>query len=87
LIDFDVINRETREARKGKKTLLQEFKEYYDVIEKGYENIIVIIINNLRKNSKILYPTRERHLFTAQTLQFPTLRNWKNLILKILSRE
>ena len=46
IIDFDVINRETRLARKGTKTLLQEFKEYFDKIEEEYKGVIIIIINN-----------------------------------------
>ena len=46
IIDFDVINKETREAKKGKKTALQELKEYYDKISKRYSNIVIVIINN-----------------------------------------
>lgn len=45
IIDFDVINSETRLAKKGTKKAIQEFKEYCDEINKSYENIIVIINN------------------------------------------
>lgn len=45
IVDFDVINSETRKARKGEKTALQEFKEYHTKIEKN-SNDILIIINN-----------------------------------------
>jgi uncharacterized protein YpiB (UPF0302 family) len=45
IIDFDVIDSETRSAKKGSKTAIIEFKEYYDIIEKKYENIHVIINN------------------------------------------
>lgn len=45
IIDFDVINTETRFAKKGTKKTIQEFKEYCDEINKSYENIIVIINN------------------------------------------
>jgi hypothetical protein len=44
IIDFDVINKETREANRGTQTALQEFKGYCDNIEKK-ENIFVIINN------------------------------------------
>lgn len=43
IIDFDVISKETREAKKGTKTALQEFKGYYDKIDKSYENIVVVV--------------------------------------------
>lgn len=45
IIDFDVINSETRSSKKGTKTALQEFREYYTTIESNYENIFVIINN------------------------------------------
>lgn len=45
IIDFDVINSETRLAKKGTKKAIQEFKEYCDEINKSYENITVIINN------------------------------------------
>lgn len=46
IIDFDVINKETQEAKKGEKTALQELKEYNDNITKKYSNIVIVIINN-----------------------------------------
>lgn len=50
IVDFDVINAETRLARKGEKTALQEFKEYCNKIEAinrdAGEQKIVVIINN-----------------------------------------
>jgi hypothetical protein len=50
IIDFDVINDETRKAKKGSKTAIQEFKEYFEKIEKinkraAIQNIFVIINN------------------------------------------
>ena len=45
IIDFDVINSETRLAKKGTKKAIQEFKEYCDEINKSYDNITVIINN------------------------------------------
>jgi hypothetical protein len=45
IIDFDVINSETHKTKKGARTALQEFKDYYDKIKKEYKNIIVIINN------------------------------------------
>ena len=43
IVDFDVIIKETKEATKGTKTALQEFKEYVENINN--ENIVVIINN------------------------------------------
>lgn len=45
IIDFDVIISETRKAKKGTETALQEFKRYYVDIEKRFENIFIIINN------------------------------------------
>ena len=45
IIDFDVINSETRLAKKGTKTALQEFKEYWNEIKREYKDIVVIINN------------------------------------------
>ena len=44
IIDFDVIDKETREAGKGKKTALQKFKEYREKTKRFSK--IEIIINN-----------------------------------------
>ncbi|MFA5297070.1 MAG: RloB family protein [Lutibacter sp.] len=45
IIDFDVIDSETRSTKKGHKTAIKEFKEYFNIIEKKHENIHVIINN------------------------------------------
>ena len=45
IIDFDVIISETRKAKKGNETALQEFKRYYIEIEKHFENIFIILNN------------------------------------------
>lgn len=45
IVDFDVIIKETRAAVKGKKTPIQEFKEYYFKLKKDFKNVIVIINN------------------------------------------
>ncbi len=45
IVDFDVIISETRKAKKGTKTALQEFKKYCITIENKYENVLVIINN------------------------------------------
>ncbi|PDS22299.1 RloB family protein [Flavobacterium branchiophilum] len=45
IIDFDVIISETRKAKKGAETALQEFKRYYIDIEKRFENIFIIVNN------------------------------------------
>ncbi|MDR0941090.1 MAG: RloB family protein [Bacteroidales bacterium] len=44
IIDFDTILKETRETKKGNKTLLQEFQELYDRCKKSKN--ITIIVNN-----------------------------------------
>lgn len=46
IIDLDVILKETREAKKGSKTKIQEFTEYIKCIDKEYENRVAIIVNN-----------------------------------------
>ena len=45
IIDFDTTTKETREAKKGVKPVIQEFKEYCDEINNSYENVLVIINN------------------------------------------
>jgi RloB-like protein len=46
IIDLDVILKETREAKKGRKTKLQELTEYIKSINKNYAKSVVVIINN-----------------------------------------
>jgi RloB-like protein len=46
IIDLDVILKETREAKKGTKTRIQELAEYKKSIEETYEDRVEIIINN-----------------------------------------
>ena len=45
IVDLDTKIKETREAKKGIKTSIQEFKEYCDTISGSHENIIVIVNN------------------------------------------
>lgn len=45
IIDFDVINTETRSRKKGEKSSLQEIREYASNIKENYENITVIVNN------------------------------------------
>lgn len=45
IVDFDLIIKETKEAKKGTKTALQEFKEYVEDFKKNAENVVVIINN------------------------------------------
>lgn len=45
IVDLDVILKETREASKGKKTALQEFKTFWDKINKKYSNVVIVINN------------------------------------------
>jgi len=45
IVDFDVITLETTFSKKGKKTALQEFKEYFDNLKKNFPNVVVIINN------------------------------------------
>ena len=46
VIDFDVVRKETREAKTHTQTPLQELKEYFSAIKNEFENIIITIINN-----------------------------------------
>ena len=45
IIDFDVILKETKEAKAGKETLLESFLEYKKTIAEKYKNIVIIINN------------------------------------------
>jgi len=44
VIDFDVIYKETREAKDGKKTALQKFQELYNKCKKNEK--VIVVINN-----------------------------------------
>ena len=44
IVDFDVIYKETQEAKSGKKTALQEFQELYNKCKNN--NKVIVIVNN-----------------------------------------
>ncbi|MDR2906621.1 MAG: RloB family protein [Bacteroidales bacterium] len=44
IVDFDAINKESKEAKKGKKTALQEFEELHKKCKKNSR--IIVIVNN-----------------------------------------
>jgi hypothetical protein len=46
IVDYDVIQKETREYKKGDKPKNQEFKEYYEYIQKNLSDKVIIIVNN-----------------------------------------
>ena len=46
IVDFDVIIRETDQAKKGKKTALKEFEEHYEKLTRKYREKVTVIINN-----------------------------------------
>lgn len=76
VIDYDVIHKETQEAKSGKKTALQEFQELYNKCKKN--NKIIIVVNNpcfefwvllhfqytkrFYKNYKSLLPSLQKYL-------------------------
>ncbi len=45
IVDFDVIISESRVTPKGKKTAIQEFKEYYYKLKKDLKNVTIILNN------------------------------------------
>ena len=45
IVDLDVIIKETKEAKKGKKTRMNEFLEYQTALKKDYTNVMVIVNN------------------------------------------
>jgi hypothetical protein len=45
IVDFDVIISEDHVATKGKKSTLQEFKEYFNRLKNDYKNTVVVINN------------------------------------------
>lgn len=46
IIDFDVVDKETREAKKGNEKAIDELKRYCDKLEKDHKNVVVVIVNN-----------------------------------------
>jgi len=44
IVDFDVINKETKEGKRGQKSKLTKFKEYYLKV-KRHSNIVIIVNN------------------------------------------
>ena len=76
VVDFDVIYKETREAKSGKKTALQEFQELHNKCKRN--NKIVVVVNNpcfefwvllhflytnrFYENYKALLPDLQKHL-------------------------
>lgn len=45
IVDYDAINSEERVAKKGTETPRQEFKKYVQMLEKEYNNVVVIVNN------------------------------------------
>lgn len=45
ILDFDTIIKETREAKKGKETPLQEFVKYRNLLKSKNENVVIIVNN------------------------------------------
>ncbi|AZA52097.1 RloB family protein [Chryseobacterium sp. G0201] len=46
IVDYDVIERESKECKKGDKPRSQEFKEYYEYIQKKLSEKVIVIVNN-----------------------------------------
>lgn len=46
IIDYDVIDKERREARKGTKTAHAKLKEYIHTLKENYADKVVVIVNN-----------------------------------------
>lgn len=46
IIDYDVIERESKECKKREKPRNQEFKEYYEYIQKRLFEKVIVIVNN-----------------------------------------
>ncbi len=45
IVDFDVIQKETTEARKGTETQMQQFAKLRESLEKNYSNVTVLVNN------------------------------------------
>ena len=45
IVDFDVVISESHMALKGKKSLLQEFKQCFNELKNNYKNVVVIVNN------------------------------------------
>lgn len=46
IVDYDVIERESKECKKGDKPRSQEFREYYEHIQKKLSEKVIVIVNN-----------------------------------------
>jgi SNF2 family DNA or RNA helicase len=64
IIDFDVISNETKKAKKGSKTILQEFENYINDIKQNYENVIILVNNPCLKFWFLLHFEDTSRLFT-----------------------
>lgn len=45
ILDFDTVIKETKEAKKGKETPLQEFAKYRNHLQNKIENVVIIVNN------------------------------------------
>ncbi len=64
IIDFDVISNETKKAKKGSKTILQEFENYINDIKQNYENVIILVNNPCLEFWFLLHFEDTSRLFT-----------------------
>lgn len=76
IVDFDVIQKETRETPKGKKTPMQYFKTYYADLQDNYENVSVIINNPCLEYWFLLHYTKTSQHYKNYDLLKPKLKKY-----------
>lgn len=70
IVDFDVILKESRETKKGKKSPLIQFKDYYNIIQQKHKNITIIINNPCLEYWYLLhYKKTSKHYNTYKELE------------------
>lgn len=65
IVDFDVISSETKKAKKGNKTALQEFSEYRKLVLEKHDNVIVIVNNPCLEYWLLLHFEETSKLFST----------------------
>lgn len=65
IVDFDVISSETKKAKRGNKTALQEFTEYRKLVLEKHKNVKVIVNNPCLEYWLLLHFEKTSKLFST----------------------
>lgn len=100
IVDFDVIHKETQEAKGGKKTALQEFQELYNKCIKNDKIIVVVnnpcfefwvllhflYTNRFYENCDVLLPELQKHLPGYEKTEKYFVRTTPNIYKRLKDR-